>query len=156
MQRSNKTNQRSRSIAILSFAFVCLLTHNLHTIAGQSVTARAAKFDELFLTPGLSHDEVRQITEDRFERFAKAAKQERMRFPYVLHYRARVKEERERWVIHNSIVTLRSRLGRDDSVILDGGVRDIDTLEMWFVPKGADLPSPTPSFERSEAIDCPN
>lgn len=40
-------------------------------------------------------------------------------------------------------------------VLIEGGVRENESLEFWIVPEGAELPKPNPHFDESEAISCP-
>lgn len=44
----------------------------------------------------------------------------------------------------------------EDVLVIDGGLRQYDTIEFWIAPKNAQPPTPTPTFARSEGIECPS
>lgn len=39
--------------------------------------------------------------------------------------------------------------------VINGGIRENESIEIWFVPQGDELPSSTPEFSVAEAINCP-
>lgn len=40
-------------------------------------------------------------------------------------------------------------------VVVNGGYRDTDTLELWLVPQGAQVPQPTPTVQASDVTPAP-
>src|SRR5688500_3328901 len=141
--------------------FILLLS--AFPLMSQQQQPKALKFDELAGDVGTSYNETDRIVQERVDRYAAEAARQRGKIKYLVHYRARVRKGSNDWNTSYGWATRAKHavasLGKvyDDREILvvDGGVRGNETLEFWFVPKGVDLPKPSPEFERSDAIDCP-
>ena len=48
-----------------------------------------------------------------------------------------------------------NEIDREKIILLDGGYREYATLELWIVPKSAELPTPTPTFKKEDVVYCP-
>lgn len=123
--------------------------------------AIALKFDEFNDSQQLSYTELQQTSKERIERFVNQLKRERGSRVYLIHYRARVFEDSRyfrpsTWTSNTKWAISGSSVKSEDIFIVDGGIREFDTIEFWIAPKGAEPPNPTPTFNRSEAIDCPS
>jgi hypothetical protein len=141
-----------------------ILTIFLVTIAmAASAVAQAKpvahKFDE-FSREGYDTEETWfALRKERAERLEKRMRVERGKRMVVIGYRGRVQSDsddeaeglakRFRWLIGFDVVS------DENTVIIDGGVREHATIEIWIAPKGADIPEATPVFVRAETVDCP-
>lgn len=123
----------------------------------------AVKFDEFTSreTAGYLFDDDPTYKE-RLARFVKQLKGEpRGVVAYIIHYRARVstaadmlaesRTQGAKWEI-----TSETKVGHEDVVIIDGGVRDEDTLEFWIGRRGGKPPESTPAYIPAEAVTCPS
>jgi len=139
-----------------------LLGASFH-IMGQT-TPKAIKFDELSSLEKYSYEESNRIVKERIDRFVGTAIKQRGKIAYFIHYRARVREGQSFWNRSSewatqakyAVAAIDRVLESENVLVIDGGVRNAESLEFWFVPKNAEPPRPTPTFDRSEAIDCPS
>jgi len=143
---------------------LCILSIVLcGTVLFAQPASDALKFDELTVEANLSYTETQRIVPERIKRFVLETKRQPRRLKYLVHYRARVRQSgdfydrADQWAAgaRSAIALSRTSYDASDVLILDGGVRQNETLEFWFVTRG-ELPRVKPEFERSEAIDCPS
>ncbi len=119
----------------------------------------AHKFDEFSREGFATEDTWFALRKQRAERLEKRMRLERGKRMVVIGYRGRVQTvdaedgeglaKRFRWLIGFDVVS------DENTVIIDGGVREHATIEIWIAPKGAGIPEATPSFVRAESVDCP-
>jgi hypothetical protein len=99
---------------------------------------------------------------ERIERFISQIKKESGKRIYIVYYKAQKTDkgnenksynlaEQTRWKILD-----KTKLEREDVILIDGGYREKNTLEYWIAPKNAEPPKPTSGFDTSESIVCPN
>lgn len=55
-----------------------------------------------------------------------------------------------------SKIAFESKIGDENVVQVDGGYRDLDTLEYWIVPKNANPPVASPTYIFSQTFECPS
>ena len=124
---------------------------------------RPLRFDVLTVDAGSSYTETNGEITKRARRFADEAKRRPTDLKYLVHYRARLREANrfwnraDQWAAATKWAVAYTGRNLDDKNILvvDGGIRENEALEMWFVPRGAAVPISTPKFDRSDSIDCP-
>ena len=144
--------------AAAATAFFMTLLYSAHA----QTSARPLLFDVLILEQ-TSAEETDRILQNRIKRIAAELKRRPQAKTLLIHYRARVrKASYGPWASGQAKsveVALSNKNGEyinDGKVILlDGGVRDEETIEFWLIPRGADLPAATPEFKREEVVDCP-
>jgi hypothetical protein len=116
----------------------------------------ALKFDEFTLeSSSYARSESLKF---RADRLVKRMRLERGKTLILIGYRSRISEGRGRsaaeivrdfrWSIGYSALP-------DDPTVIDGGIREHETIEVWIAPKGAEAPKATPEFTETEAINCP-
>ena len=118
--------------------------------------SQAIKFDE-FNQP--SYTRSSPLTE-RSNRFARQiVKEPQTNKAVIIYYKPRKSLyglEGKEWgeyaqgVLKNGYKIIPERI-----ILIDGGVRETESLEFWIVPEGTELPKPNPHFDESEAISCP-
>jgi len=96
----------------------------------------------------------------RLERFARQLRREPGKQAYVIVYASRLREgpgvhydgeSWKQWAWHN----LKAQgLREEQFVIVNGGLRERDMIELWITPPGAPLPAPTPTAK--EEVVCPS
>lgn len=143
--------------------FTCLLTF-ASAVAAQEKT-QALKFDEFDDSTTnrfysyYNNDELSFA--QRIERFTKQLAKERGVVAYVIYYKARINNsDVERSFINaaNGIknqIQFNDRIKIEGVIIINAGYRERNTVEFWIVPKNAELPAPTPTFDKSETFVCP-
>jgi hypothetical protein len=120
----------------------------------------ALKFDEFDDSVDSFYPYEGTNLSQRIERFIKQIKQERGVKVYLICYRARKTNSYDykcnRWNYSTKSEILgKTKLKSEDIISIDGGYRERSTIEYWIVPKNASSPKPTPSFDKSEAFECP-
>jgi len=125
---------------------------------------RAVKFDEFddVVENSFYSDRNELGFEQRVERFTKQLEKERGVWAYIVFYRARISSQTFEWEdfgyrcyqIRSQILN-NSRIKVKDVVVINGGYRENNSVEFWIVPENAELPAPTPTFDRWEAYTCP-
>jgi hypothetical protein len=81
---------------------------------------------------------------------------------YVIAYHARKSEYLNRRVLDywadesKSKIAFTGKLGDENVILLNGGIRDTNSLEYWIVPKGSNSPVASPTYAPSEGVDCPD
>lgn len=120
----------------------------------STANAQSLKFDELNIT-GLRYDSQEEAIEKRMRRFTEASVREKTLVPFVLHYRSRLRKYGDRKA-SDYAGEIRWKVENQHLMVLDGGVKETETLEFWFRSKTGELPKPTPAYERSEVVDCPD
>ncbi len=146
-----------------SFMKIIILTSTILFLAVYSIAQnkpKALKFDEIVFDEQTPYLEAGNLVKERVDRLAKRLKLERNKNVFVVLYRARVMQNSNRNRLDNIASSVKWSLSRrpelsDSIFILDGGLRQHDTIEFWITPKG-ELPTPTPTFTRSEGIECPS
>ncbi len=137
---------KTKLIAKTFFLFASLLIFNTAVFAQEK--PQAMKFDEF--VEGMI---------GRVNRFAQYVKKDSQSEFCIIYYNPRKSKyglEGKKWaeyaqgILENGYDISRSRI-----VLVDGGVRENQSLELWIVPKGADSPKPNPHYNKSEAITCP-
>jgi hypothetical protein len=144
-----------------TFLSLCVVVFaSLQSIAQSKPIA--LKFDEFTDEPGKLYlfDDVITFNE-RVNRLVNRLKRERSKRVYIIHFRARVANysdasnsrtnaERARWeIVYNTPI-------KDNVEIIDGGIRELNTLEFWISAKNGLAPTASPTFLNSEAITCPS
>jgi hypothetical protein len=138
---------------ILSTLFILFASLTLYSQVKNS----AIKFDEFSDFPA----ETDSPLYDRIERFARRMKREPLSTKAVVIFYNQRKgkyplEGGKVWgyrtgnYLNNSFKIAEVRVA-----VIDGGYRDFPTLEFWIVPKGAEMPAPTPAFSKNETVYCP-
>jgi len=136
---------------------IVTIVASVNVIGQTGQTAR--KFDELSIEEG-SYAEINRTVDDRIKRFVETAKLRRAQVAYLIHYRSLVRQGHTFWN-RSSEWSARAKgalaaIDRaSDVFVVDGGVRGLETLEMWLAPRTAVVPRATPTFARAESIDCP-
>lgn len=139
MKRQN-TSKIILSFYLAFFAF--------QTFAQEKTVA--LKFDEF--------DEKASLIE-RVNRFAQHIHKDLQSEFYIIYYNPRKSKygnegvksgEYARGILENGYDISQNRI-----TLVDGGIRENVSLELWIVPKGADFPKPNSYFDKSEAITCP-
>lgn len=151
---------QTRSYPNVSLSFLFILASALCAFSQTKPTA--LKFDVL-THEYVRHNEFYPVVQKRIERFVAEAKRHPGKTKYLVHYRARVRQSGVYWEnsygwatsAKHAVAEIGGSYDETGVVVLDGGIRENETLEFWFVPRGADLPTPTPEFDRLTAIDCP-
>ncbi len=152
---------RTRSSRIVSLSFLLILACALSAFPQQKPSA--LKFDVLTAEYDHYYRYDDPLVKQRIDRFVAEAKRQPGKTKYLVRYRARVRQggvysgNSNDWATtaKHAVAAIGKTYDESDIVVVDGGVRENETLEFWFVPKGVDLPTPTPEFDRSTAIDCP-
>ncbi len=126
-------------------------------IAGQPKPV-AHKFDE-FEIEGDRYGSFRsQALRTKAERVKKRMLVERGKRLILIGYNAQISQVSSPWR-NNVAEEFRWLLGHAPSIgsptILDGGLREKESIEVWIAAKTADDPQPSPEYERSEKIECP-
>lgn len=132
------------------FILSCLLLISLSVLAQENKWA--IKFDEFSKTRNSG------LLTDRTNRFIKQmAKEPQINKAVIIYYNPRKGlYGLEEWVEYALGMLKRSnKIATERIVLIDGGVRETESLEFWIVPEGAELPKPNPHFDESEAISCP-
>lgn len=150
---------------------LCLFFCSIFFVSAISAQEKpqALKFDEFddvvenqFYTTRYA-DSDKLNFEERIERFVKQLENERGGRAYVIYYQARIGYQRAGWQQNfvnrlkeiKSSIEYNDRIKIKDVVIIDGGYRENNSAEFWIVPENADLPAPTPDFDRAETYVCP-
>lgn len=129
-----------------------------------AVQSQTLKFDELVATSSREYyffDDDKSF-DDRLARFIQQLRSEGVRTNvYLIHYRARVssstysraeqRASRAKWEIR-----YRTKIKDENVYLIDGGLRDQDTVEFWIGRKGSAPPDPTPTYKIEEALSCPS
>ncbi len=152
--RKNKINAMKRVALIACITFITI------EIFGQT-TSVAIKFDEINDLPNFYSLKDEPAIGERIKRFVSRLRIDRGKQVYLITYRARILEENRRYRLSNLVSSIKwaiphSSIKSEDIFVVDGGLRQSDTIELWIAPKNAEAPRPTPTFDRSEAIDCPS
>lgn len=128
---------------------IYLTSLGFQTFAQQKSVA--IKFDEFFYQKA-------DLT-GRANRFAQYIKKDLQSKFYIVYYNPRKSKyglDGKKWadyalgVLANGYDISQSRI-----ILIDGGIRENQSLEFWIVPEGANPPKPTPHFDEREAITCP-
>lgn len=135
--------------------FICVLLMTSQAFAQQK--AAAVKFDEFSDYPA---ERVSPFY-DRAGRFGEKMKRETVdKNAAIVFYNQRkgqfpLKDGNE-WAKEAADRLLYSfDIQKERIILIDGGYREYRTLEFWIVPKGAELPKPSPSFEKQDVVYCP-
>lgn len=139
----------------------CLSILAFQTFAQEK--PRALKFDEFADSAEnqiYSYYDEPSISQ-RTERFVKQLKKERGVMAYVIYYHARITNKFAEYRFENRVNSIKfdiykTQLKSEDVVVFDGGYREKNMIEFWIVPKTAEPPKPTPTFEKSEIFICPS
>lgn len=122
----------------------------------------ALKFDEFRINELEGYYPYTRIDiAKRIERLRPLARSRRSDSFFVIYYSARMSNESSYRILENWASQAKNKLiyewNVDEKrvVALNGGYRDEDTIEFWVVPKGADAPVETPSYQKSETFFCP-
>ena len=81
---------------------------------------------------------------------------------FIIYYRARKTDyqnkDQVRWWADQTKweVQQGARLAEENVILIDGGYREANTLEYWIAPKNSEPPQATPTFDKSEALVCPD
>jgi hypothetical protein len=140
--------------------FLFLLGGMLLPAAAQKKSA-PVKFDEFDDGAESYYSADETSLKERIDRFVAQIKKERGIRVYIIRYEARKLIGREQhkisyWAMRTEReITSRTKLEYDDVVVIEGGHREKNTLEYWIAPKNSGPPAPTPTFDKSEAIVCP-
>lgn len=140
-----------------------ILTCTILFLASYSIAQskpKALKFDEIVLDDQITYLEAESLIKERVDRFTKKLRFERNKNVFIVRYRARVLQDSNRHTVNISASSAKWSIGTKvpastDILVLDGGLRQQNTLEFWIAPEG-ELPIPTPTFTRSEGIECPS
>ncbi len=118
----------------------------------------AHKFDEFTIEGERNGENRRNLMRLRADRVRKRMQIETGKQVILIGYRARVSDgenysgkrvaDEFSWMIGTSAFFT-------NPVIIDGGVREKDSIEVWIAPKNAEMPKPTPAYTAAEAINCP-
>ena len=141
--------------------FFCLSVFSLQTIA--QTKPQALKFDEFDdqMETGYWSEEFPMTMSQRLERFIKQLKTERNTLVYVIYYRARKIDDIDKNSISNwadmskNHISYETKIREENIFVINGGLRERNSLEYWIVPKGAQPPKPAPLYDDSEGIVCP-
>lgn len=135
-----------------------LLLPTLCFARGQENKPAALKFDEYRLNFTRPEDEAARLI-----RFARRLKRELRTQAYIIAYTPRVLNlyGSSHWYIaENRCLTTKAELahryGVKESrlICIDGGVREVASLELWILPAQATPPNPRPEFPASEIVNC--
>jgi len=132
--------------------------------AAVSAQSTAVKFDEFEAADTSTYmfdDEV--SFKERLERFIRQLRLERRDTKvYLIHYQARVSErsaytpsERRASRAEWEIVS-KNKMDQENVVVIDGGLRERDTLEFWIGRRNAPPPELTPTYPSTDAVICPS
>lgn len=121
---------------------------------------KALKFDEIVLDDQMTYLEADSLIKERVERFTKKLRFERSKNVFIVLYRARVLQDSNRNTLNNIAGSAKWSISSkiadsNDVLVIDGGLRQQNTVEFWIAPEG-ELPTATPTFTRSEGIECPS
>ncbi|MEP6703973.1 MAG: hypothetical protein ABJB34_04135 [Acidobacteriota bacterium] len=142
---------------------LCLLCV-LVIASANGVHAQTLKFDEFVTSGGPTRyffDDYKDY-DDRLKRFILKLRTERQATNvYLVHYRPRIssstydqaeqRAERAKWE-----VGYKTKIKPENIYVIDGGLRDGETVEFWLGRKGSQPPVPTPTYTNSQAVLCPS
>ena len=124
---------------------------------------QALKFDEFEVIENSFYADPNELTfSQRIEKFSEQLKKERNVRAYIIYYQARVMHENNQRKFNSQVGGIEykfkynERIKVKDVLILNGGYRENNSVEFWIVPEDAELPVPTPIFEKEETAYCPN
>jgi hypothetical protein len=127
----------------------CLTSLSFQTFAQQKSVA--IKFDEFFYQ--------KADLGSRANRFAQYIKKDLQSKFYIVYYNPRKSKyglDGEKWADYAQEVLANGHdISQNRIILIDGGIRENQSLEFWIVPKGANPPKPIPHFDEKEAITCP-
>jgi hypothetical protein len=119
------------------------------------------KFDEFIdVSSDYFYPSYEMNLSQRIERLVKQVRKNRRVKIYIIYYRARQLNDGdirkiENWAedTKNNVID-KANLDYETVLTIDGGYRENNTLEYWIAPKNAELPKPSPTFDKSESIVC--
>lgn len=138
-------------------------------IFSQVNQPQARKFDEFSDTAshryanyfGKNYEEERKEFEMRIARYIRQLRLEKSR-AYIIGYGGRVNPYRGNdYSVGESLArNIQNNLpypsfDAKNTEILDGGIRENETTELWIVPPGASVPKATPTFKKEDTVCCP-
>lgn len=148
-------------IKFSQFIFTFLICFSFVGFIFAQTKPVALKFDEFDDTSGDQFYPYDGINlSQRIDRLVKQAKKDRRVKIYIIYYRARQLNERDVYKIQNwadstkNDVIYKANLDYEVVITIDGGYRENNTLEYWIVPKNAEPPKPSPTFDKSESVVC--
>lgn len=141
------------------FLLICLAAVSFQTFAQN----KALKFDEFDDSVNNNFfSEKNPITiNERVDRFIRQINMERGVSVYIIYYTARKLESVEKHDVANLADSMQYRIRNhtklkpENIMLINGGLREHNYFEFWIVPKSAEPPRSTPTFEPNEAIVCP-
>lgn len=150
-------------LKILQFIFALSICFSFFSFVSAQKNSVALKFDEFDDASNIQFYPFEELTlSQRIERFIRQIKQERGIKVYLIYYRARKENnlnssKSSSWAVETSSeIRYKTKLKDEDIISIDGGYKERNTIEYWIVPKNAEPPKPTPSFDKSESFDCPS
>lgn len=140
--------------------FFCSLIFISATSAQEK--PQALKFDEFDdVVENSFYSDRNELTfSERVKRFSKQLEKERGVWAYIIYYQARITHGNLQWNFINQAkgiknqIIYNNRIKIEDVAVVDGGYREKNSIEFWIVPKNADAPTPTPTFDKSETFAC--
>jgi hypothetical protein len=150
----------------LGFKIFVLFFCSLIFISATSAQEKpqALKFDEFDdVVENRFYSDRNELTfSERVKRFSKQLEKERGVWAYVIYYQARITHENLQWNFINQAKGIKNQIIYNDRIkikdvaVVDGGYREKNSIEFWILPKNADAPTSTPTFDKSETFICPN
>jgi len=139
-------------VTICSFFYICLVVNYAQN---QPSASKAIKFGEYVYTN--DEDENKHLSD-----FAKALKRHPKARAFIIGYGDPFyrygdvnASQRAHYAKLTLVYIVRSPIGWDNVLTIDGGYREKETVELYIVPPGASLPKSAPIVPINEVTFCP-
>ena len=147
-------------VKVLQSIFILLICLNFCSSVFSQGKPAALKFDEFDDSPNEYLWNEPLSMSQRIDRLARELKKQPQARVFIIYYQPRITEStyNEGESLASDIQSLLSyKKGINDErvILIDGGIRETKTIEFWIGSKNAEPPTPSPHFDKSELIVCP-